>query len=518
MLCRFKRIHKKNVRLFGRIFNEVSTIRARFFGGREAAYLFDFNCQINFIHPNTDNRIMDDKLKVLAIDDDFTQLELLKTFSDKITFPGIELITAETAKEGLDRLAEDSVDLVLTDYRLPDRDGLEVLREIKSRNPLINVVVMTAFESAREAVEILKSGGDDYLIKPVKLDDIEHIFLRIFEQQSLIHENIRVDREIEASFPDLPLVYNSRPMQNVLNVVARSSETDATVLITGESGTGKELIARLIHKTSLRKDKPFISVNIAALPETLMESELFGHVKGAFTGAEKDRPGRFEEADGGTLFIDEVGDIPVKIQVKLLRIIQFGKLQKVGENLEKDLNIRIIAATSRNLEHMISEGTFREDLFWRLNVIKIELPALRHRKSEIPLLAEHFIEMYNKKNRKSVEGISREGLDKLMAHRFPGNIRELENIIERAVILSRGRLVTAADLPEFEDQLPDNDGTGGELIPKDYNSQLRAFEISLIQAGLEQAAGNQSEAARLLNISERRLRSRLDILGLKGSS
>ena len=459
-----------------------------------------------------------DSFRVLAIDDDPTQLELIRTYSDHITAPRIELLTAETAEEGLARLSEGPLDLVLTDYRLPDRDGLEVLREIKSRNPLINVVVMTAFENARDAVEILKSGGDDYLIKPLKLSDIEHIFLRIFEQQSTTRENVRIDREIEASFPDFPIVYNSRAMKKVLNIVARSSETDATVLITGESGTGKELIARLIHKTSLRKDKPFISVNIAALPESLMESELFGHVKGAFTGAEGERIGRFEEADGGTLFIDEVGDIPVKIQVKLLRIIQFEKLQRVGENRERALNIRIIAATSRDLEMMINEGGFREDLFWRLNVINIALPPLRQRRSAIPSLVEHFIGIYNEKNKKSVEGISREALDKLMSHRFLGNIRELENIVERAVILSRSSIITSSDLPDFETRTPEPDDSFEEIIPEDYNFQLRAFEIRLIQEALKKAEGNQSEAARLLKISERRLRSRLDILDLKTSS
>ncbi len=395
---------------------------------------------------------------VLAIDDDHSQLELLKLMVKDISFPRVELLTAETAAKGLSLLPGHTIDLVLTDFRLPDRNGLEVLKEVKRQNPLINVVVMTSFENAKDAVTILKQGGDDYLVKPTKKPDIEHLILRLFEQRSVMRENLRVDEEIAASFEDLPLVYNSQAMRNVLNIVARSAESDSTVLVTGESGTGKEMIARLIHQTSFRKEKPFITVNIAALPESLMESELFGYMKGAFTGADHDRMGRFEEADGGTLFIDEVGDIPMSVQVKLLRVIQFGQLARVGENRIRHLDVRIIAATNRDLEQMITENTFRGDLYWRLNVINLPLPPLRERRSEIPALVEHFIGQYNEKNRKSVEGISREALDRLMAHRFPGNIRELENMIERAVILCRGNLLHAADIPLPE--APEGNETG----------------------------------------------------------
>lgn len=452
---------------------------------------------------------------ILAIDDDHTQLELLKLFVKEISFPTLELITAETAEEGLALLSRHTVDLVLTDFRLPDRNGIEVLEEVKSRNPLISVVVMTSFENVKDAVVILKHGGDDYLVKPTKKPEIEHLILRLFEQRSIMRENIRVDEEIQASFEDLPLVYSSQAMKNVLNLVARSAESNSTVLVTGESGTGKEVIARLIHQTSFRKENPFVTVNIAALPESLMESELFGYMKGSFTGADHDRMGRFEEADGGTLFIDEVGDIPMSVQVKLLRVIQFGELERVGENRTRKFDVRIIAATNRDLERMIKENSFRGDLYWRLNVINLHLPPLRERKSEIPSLVEYFIKRYNEKNRKFVEGISREALDRLMAHRFPGNIRELENIIERAVILCRGKQIQSSDVPLPEAGESDGPSACEDVVPEDYDGQLRMFEQRLIEGALELADGNQSEAARRLNISERRFRSRLEILGLR---
>ena len=455
---------------------------------------------------------------ILAIDDDHSQLELLKLMVNNIPFPAIELLTAETAEAGLAQLSRHTVDLVLTDFRLPDRNGMEVLEEVKRRNPLISVVVMTSFENVKDAVVILKHGGDDYLVKPTRQPEIEHLIVRLFEQQSLRRENTRVDEEIKASFENLPLVYNSQAMKNVLNLVARSAESNSTVLVTGESGTGKEMIARLIHQTSFRKDKPFVTVNIAALPETLMESELFGYMKGAFTGAAHDRMGRFEEAHGGTLFIDEVGDIPLSVQVKLLRVIQFGQLERVGENRTRDLDVRIIVATNRDLERMVRENSFRGDLFWRLNVINIHLPPLRERKAEIPALAELYITRYNNKNRKSVEGISREALDRLMAHRFSGNIRELENIIERAVVLCRGKQLQAADIPLPEAEVFGGPSSCDDLAFEDYDGQLRVFEQRLIEGALEIALGNQSEAARRLNISERRLRSRLEILGLKNSA
>lgn len=452
---------------------------------------------------------------LLAIDDDPTQLELLRVFCSGLDYPQTEFIGAATAEEGYKLLKERTVDLVLSDYRLPDHTGLEVLEHIKNHNPLISVVIMTAFESVNDAVEILQKGGDDYLIKPTRKQDIEHLLVRIFELQSIERENQVVDEEIHSHFEHLPLVYRSEAIQNVLNVVARSARSNATVLITGESGTGKELIARLIHQTSLRSEKPFVTVNIAALPESLMEGELFGHVKGAYTGADQDRMGRFEEADGGTLFIDEIGEVPPPIQVKLLRAIQFGQVQRIGENLTRELDVRIIGATNRDLERMVEEHEFRSDLYWRMNVVHIHIPPLRARKSDISELSRHFIERFNAKNKLSIQGISREALDQLMRYNFPGNVRELENIIERAIIMARGAQITRSDL-----QLPDTGrsgaaGGGRDATDESYQQQMNAFETRLISTVLDEADGNQSAAARRLQITERRLRSRMEILGIK---
>ena len=450
-------------------------------------------------------------LKVLVVDDDTTQLERIKVYAKHIEYPNIQMETAESTAEAKQAITHTAFDLVLSDYRLPDASGLELLEYIKKTNPTIHVVIMTAFENARDAVRILQHGGDDYLIKPTEKKDIEHLLIRSFEQCSFEHENQVVHETVAAHFESLPLVYKSQQMQTILNTISRTADSDATVLVTGESGTGKELIANLIHSISSRGTKPFVTVNIAALPESLMESELFGHIKGAFTGAEQNREGRFEQADGGTLFIDEIGDIPPSIQVKLLRVLQFGQIQRIGENATRGLDVRIIAATNRDLKHMVEIGEFRSDLFWRINVIPLHLPPLRERKTDIEVLVNHFIDKFNNKNQRSISGMSREALSTIMQHSFPGNIRELENIIERAALMARGSLITLHDLPldtePVSSKAPESHG--------DYELQMRQFEHNLLSQALEAAGGNQSEAARRLGISERRFRSRMEIVGLR---
>lgn len=455
---------------------------------------------------------MDDTMYfVLAIDDDFTQIELLKDFIKGIEYPSVNLSTATSVAEALQLLETGAFDLVLTDYRLPDGSGLEILQYIKARNPTIKVVVMTAFEDARQVIEIFKNGGDDYLIKPTSRTDIEHVLVRSFEQCSIEHENASVDRTILDSFQDLPIISNSDGMRKVINIVSRAGDSDATVLVTGESGTGKELIARLIHEAGHRKARPFVTVNIAALPESLMESELFGHVKGAFTGASQDREGRFGEADGGTLFIDEIGDVPPAIQVKLLRAIQFGQIQRVGENATRVLDVRIIAATNKDLNTMIDNGTFRADLYWRLYVVPIHLPALRERKEDIPALVDSFIRKYSAKNKRDVKTISKEALDLLMRYPFPGNVRELENVIERAILMTRGGIIFRKDLlvdDSVKDQVKEESERG-------YEARLQMFERTILIEALTSSDWNQSQAARHLGIGERRLRSRMEILSIK---
>jgi two-component system NtrC family response regulator len=326
--------------------------------------------------------------------------------------------------------------MVITDYRLSDKTGFDILEEVRKQNPNIPIVIMTAYGSIDDAVKIMKSGAYDYLQNPIELSELLHIIEKCYERSHLISENILLRQQLESHYKFSSIISQSDEMEAVLNMAGRVANSKASVLICGESGTGKELIAKAIHYSSPRKNKPFVVVNCAAMPETLFESELFGHEKGAFTGAEKMRIGKFEQADGSTLFIDEVGDIPLLIQVKLLRAIQFGEIQRVGSNKTMQLDVRIIAATNRNLNKMIEDNEFREDLFYRLNVVAIQIPPLRSRKLDIQPLVEHFIEKYAALKKKEVFSITKEALNLLTKYDFPGNIRELENIIQRAIVLT----------------------------------------------------------------------------------
>jgi DNA-binding NtrC family response regulator len=458
---------------------------------------------------------MADTLNVLLIDDDRTQLELLGVICESLDYPRISFVTAETGREGLDKLGSSRIDLVLSDYRLPDMNGLDVLREVKRVNPQVSVVVMTAFENARDAVEILKAGADDYLIKPTREPDIRHLFVRIHESITLHNEERIIRREIEESLDTSGIVFRSREMTRVLQTAARSASSDTTVLITGESGTGKELIAHMIHRTSARKGRPFVTVNISALPESLVESELFGHRKGSFTGAAEDRMGRFEEANRGTIFIDEVGEITPALQVKLLRILQFGEVERIGENTPRKLDVRIIAATNRNLSDMVKKGLFRADLFYRLNVIPIHIPPLRERKSDIPVLADALIARFNGRLGRAIGGISREAMDSLLRYNFPGNVRELENLVERAMVLSRGDMLLQKDFPDLGADIGAAAPGALEADGSTFDEKVRKFEAGLIEAALREAEGNQSRAARVLGLTERHLRSRMEKIDLQ---
>jgi DNA-binding NtrC family response regulator len=462
-------------------------------------------------------RAVPDVLNVLIIDDDPTQVALLEAICGSQDYPTVSSRSAATGREGLSLLAGSQVDLVLTDYRLPDMNGLDVLGEVKAVNPLVSVVIMTAFENAREAVAILKAGADDYLIKPTAGADISHLLVRAHERLTLHREEGAIRAEIEQSFGTSEVVFKSRAIMSILQTAARSAASDTTVLITGESGTGKELIARMIHRTGRRADKPFVTVNISALSESLVESELFGHRKGSYTGATEDRVGRFEQANRGTIFIDEIGDITPSLQVKLLRTIQFGEVQRIGENELRRLDVRIIAATNRDLEAMVKDRAFRADLYYRLNVIPIKVPALRQRREDIPVLVDSFIARFNAKHGASIVGISREAMDALMRHDFPGNVRELENLVERAVVLARGETLLRRDFPDVGGPGP---GAAPEpnSLPEGAGSledKVRAFETGLVTEALEKTRGNQSRAAEALGISERHLRSRMEKLGIQ---
>ncbi|MBU1099342.1 MAG: sigma-54 dependent transcriptional regulator [Bacteroidetes bacterium] len=452
------------------------------------------------------------ELSILLIDDEPNQLEVLKSYLSR---RGHTIYTALNGRLGIDIIKEFQIDMVITDFRMPEMTGLEVLKQISVINPEIDVVLVTAYGNVDQAVDIMKSGAYDYLSKPVDLDELTNLIKRVGEKKLLIRENELLKNQLKEKFKVDSIISQSGKMEDVLNLTGRVAASKAAVLIRGESGTGKELIAKAIHFASKRSEKPFVTVNVAALSENLIESELFGHVKGAFTGATNIRTGRFEEADGGTVFIDEVGDVPLNIQVKLLRAIQFGEIQKLGSSNPINVDIRILAATHRNIEEMIEAGEFREDLYYRLNVVTINAPSLRERKGDIPLLIEHFIKKYAKINEKEVEGITSEAFDKLMKYNFPGNVRELENIIERSVILAREKMISEDELPlqlevSFEKSLIDpND------LDHPYEEKMKAYETELIKEALKRTEGNQSAAARLLDISERHLRSRLERIGLK---
>lgn len=452
-----------------------------------------------------------EKLSVLLIDDEVNQLLSLKTFLEKRNY---EVYTASNGREGFSIVERNKIDIAITDLRMPEWDGFRFLNETKSINPETEILVVTAFGTIEDAVKIMKAGAFDYLTKPLDLDELEMTLRKIAERKILIKENRELRRQLGNKYNFQTIITRSENMEQVLNQAYRVADSHATVLVRGESGTGKELFAHAVHFAGTKKDKPFVVVNVAALSENLLESELFGHEKGSFTGALEKRTGRFEEADGGTLFIDEIGDIPMHLQVKLLRAIQSGEIQRIGSNQTIKTNVRIVAATNRNLEEMIKNNEFREDLYYRINVIEIKLPPLRARKQDIPVLAEHFIKKFAAENNKQIDGMSRDALDYLIKYHFPGNVRELQNIIERAVVFTRGTIIEKDDLPGNLAQ----EKNGKDMLPNDgasYEETMTSFEIALLQDALKKTNGNQSAAARLLNMSERHLRSRMKILNLK---
>jgi len=448
---------------------------------------------------------------ILIIDDEASQLKSLESFLKRRNYT---VFTATSGEEAYQTAKNQTVDLILTDFRMPGWSGLVVLRKMKELNPDIEVVVMTAFGRVEDAVEIMKAGAYDYLSKPIDLDELENLIKRVQEKRHLVAENRQLREQLRERFKFEAIISQSGEMEDVLNIAGRVAKSKASVLIRGESGTGKELIATAIHHASPRQDKPLVVVNVAALSENLIESELFGHEKGAFTGATQQRIGRFEQAHGGTLFIDEVGDIPPPVQVKLLRAIQFGEIERVGTQKPQRVDVRIIAATHRDLEEMMNEHKFRDDLYYRLNVVSIKVPALRHRKTDIPVLAEYFIKKYGEENQKSISGITREALDQLMKYDFPGNVRELENMIERAVVLSRTEYITLPDLPMQTQTVSEKGILDPHQMTGGFEEKVRAFERELISTALTESGGNKSAAARQLGISERHLRSRLKILDM----
>ena len=454
---------------------------------------------------------MMDKVNILVVEDGQSQREILRDFLRDEGYPVSE---AENGEIALDQLRENYFDLVLTDYKMPGMDGMVLLQAAKQLNPEIDVVVMTAFGTIEAAVRAMKAGASDYIAKPIDLDELQLLIERISGRRTIIHENKMLRKELRGKevTPD-QIIFRSVAMEEVINLVGRVAQSRATVLIQGESGTGKELIARLIHDLSPRAEKPMTIVNCAALPENLLESELFGHEKGAFTGATGTRLGRFEEADGGTLFLDEIGELSNTVQVKLLRFLQEREFQRIGGNRTFQSDVRIISATNRNLEERMKEGLFREDLFYRLNVVGITIPPLRERKEDLIPLMDHFLKRFSAENNRKIKGVSSKARDLLMKYNYPGNVRELENILERAVVIARGDYIETADLPF---SAVEGNGSGNRNWKRGTLKDAMAFlEQEMVRESMAETGNHQTRAARILGISERMLRYKLKKYGLK---
>lgn len=448
---------------------------------------------------------------ILVIDDEAAQRDVLTGYLKK---KGYKIFSASSGKEGIEITKNNPVDIILSDFKMPDLNGIEVLEKVKEINPEISLVIVTAYGTVENAVKAMRLGAFDYISKPVDLDELDLMIERIIEHKSLKSENQLLKTQLQEKHKISSVISNSQKMEEVINVAARVADSKATVLITGENGTGKEVLAKAIHYMSPRKGKPFVAVNVPALTETLLESELFGHEKGAFTGADKMKKGRFEIAHGGTIFLDEVGDIPQSIQVKLLRVLQEHQFERVGGTEKIKVDVRIIAATNKELEQKIKNGTFREDLYYRLNVVSIKIPPLRDRKEDILPLIESFIEKYCKENDKEKLEASKEAIDVLMKYNYPGNVRELENIVERAVVLTRGKVITLNDLPMNMRGFKQEKALA--ILGKGtLTDQVGALEKQLIYDALQESNGNQTKAGKLLGLTERNLRYKLKKYNIK---
>lgn len=452
------------------------------------------------------------KYNILIVDDEQSQRIILSGY---LRQKGNNIFEASSGSEALKITDNNLIDIVLSDFRMPEMNGIELLKKIKEKNPEIAVVLITAFGTIEDAVKAMKEGAFDYLTKPVDLDELEFIIKRISERQQLISENRILKEQLQEKNKISGLVAFSEKMENVLNTALRVADSKATVLLRGESGTGKEVLAKAIHYSSSRKDKPFVAVNCAALNENLLESELFGHEKGAFTGADKQRRGRFEIADGGTLFLDEIGDLPLSTQVKLLRVLQEEEFERVGGSQTINIDVRVIAATNKDIEGLIKEGKFREDLYYRINVVAISIPPLRERKDDIIHLISHFITKYLPETKKEKIEFSREAMDILMKYNYPGNIRELENIVHHSVVLSRGEIISSSDLPEQVKVTSSTEVVFGLNENSTLPEQVENLEKMLVLNALKKTHNNQLQASKLLGISERNLRYRLEKWGMK---
>ncbi len=453
--------------------------------------------------------------RILVVDDEPSMREFLEIM---LSQEGYQVTTASTGEEGLKTYRNTEPDLVLTDVRMPGMSGLDLIREIHNVDPSVPIIAITAYASADDALRAVREGAYDYLSKPFQVEDLRIIIRNALEARRLRRENLDLRRSVEESYRFGDIIGKSPEMLDIFNLISRVAPSKASVLILGESGTGKELIAKAIHQWSPRADRPFVTINCTAIPENLLESEMFGHVKGSFTGAVANKPGLVEAAHTGTLFLDEVGEIPPSIQAKLLRFLQDKEFRRVGSNEDRKVDVRVIAATNKKLEKEIENGNFREDLYYRLNVIRIRLPPLREREEDIPILIAHFLKKFTAEQGKEIHKVSSLAMRVLSKYSYPGNVRELENIIERCVTLEQSDQLTAENLPpKIAESTESTGGAPDAGIPPDgidLNREMENMERKLILRALEITGGNRSRAARLLGISFRSLRYRLVKLGM----
>jgi two-component system response regulator PilR (NtrC family) len=457
---------------------------------------------------------------VLVVDDERSIREFLEILLKR---GGHQVRLAEDATGGIARLKEAPADLVLTDLRLPRGSGMDVLSHVSQHHPDTEVIMMTAFATTENAVEAMKLGAYDYVIKPFKVDELQVVIDRALAHRSLTQENQELKRTLDARQAQHRLLGSSTAMKHVFELIGKVAGARTNVLLTGESGTGKELVARAIHNRGPRHDEPFVPINCGAIPETLIESELFGHMKGSFTGAVSDKIGLFEVAGKGTVFLDEIGDLPLPMQVRLLRVLQERKLKRVGGQEDVDLACRIIAATNRNLEQDVADGRFREDLYFRLNVIQIELPPLRERRADIPALAEAFVAKFTEQQASTVTRIADDAMVALSGYAWPGNVRELENAIERGVTLAAGDVLTRSELPT---SILDSQSEGRPVVEQphvdidfpeegiDLEALLEGIERDLLERALERTGSKKKKAAELVGLSFRSFRYRVAKLGI----
>ncbi|NIV12529.1 MAG: response regulator [Aliifodinibius sp.] len=446
--------------------------------------------------------------RILLIDDD---VNLCKVIEYQLQKAGYEVDSANSGNEGLGLFKENDFDVVITDIQMPDISGIEVLNQIRQINRQVVIIIITAYGSIENALEACKLGADDYITKPFSKEQLLFVVEKALRFRQLQQENTQLRQELVGKYTFKNMVARSSKMEDILRMAGQVAQSDATVIILGESGTGKELIARAIHYNSPRKSKPLIIVNCPSVPDNLLESELFGHVKGAFTGAIKDRKGKFEIADGGTIFLDEIGDLREELQAKLLRVLQEQEFERVGDSRSIKVDVRVIAATNKDLEQRMKEGKFREDLYYRLSVIPIQIPPLRERKEEIPYLVDFFIQRYGKERKIEV---SPEVIDLLQNYDWPGNIRELENIIERALVLTTDNRITVNNLPANIAQKAKAGSTVLEsFIAEDVS--LEEAERQIIAQTLRRTGGNRSKAARILKIPRHVLLYRMKKFGLE---